>query len=159
MNKKMAFFISTLFYVGYFPKAPGTIGSLVSLPIIFFIVYNFGLVGLLITIIVSFIIAMIAVKKVLAYTKHDPSFVVIDEFIGQATTFILISQTLQYNNNIIPYIIGFVLFRIFDIIKPYPVNYADKKIQNAFGVILDDIFAGIYATIILYFIMYFVKGF
>ena len=54
--KKLAFFISTLFYCGYFPKAPGTIGSLVSLPIIFFITYNFGFIGLFITIIVSFIV-------------------------------------------------------------------------------------------------------
>lgn len=159
MNKKIAFFISTLFYVGYFPKAPGTVGSLVSLPIAFFIIYNFGLIGLLITIIISFCIAMFAVKKVLTYTKHDPSFVVIDEFIGQSITFILISQNLQHNVNIIPYIIGFVLFRIFDILKPYPVSYADKKIKNAFGVILDDIFAGIYATIILYIISWVIKGF
>lgn len=157
--KKLAFFISTLFYCGYFPKAPGTIGSLVSLPILFFIIYNFGFVGLVITIIVSFIIAIFAVKKVLIYTTHDPSFVVIDEFIGQAVTFLLIADNLNFSKNIIPYILGFVLFRLFDITKPFPVSYADKKIKNAFGVILDDIFAGFYATIILYFITYFFKGF
>jgi len=134
-------------------------GSLVSLPIIFYICYKFGLGGLLITIILSFIVAMICVKKVLTYTEHDPSFVVIDEFIGQAVTFLLIANTLISKTNIVPYIIGFILFRIFDVIKPYPVSYADKKIKNAFGVILDDIFAGIYATIILYVISYLVKGF
>lgn len=157
--KNIAFLLSTLFYVGYFPKAPGTIGSLVSLPIIFYVCYKFGVVGLLITILISFVVAMFSIKKVLAYTEHDPSFVVIDEFIGQAVTFLLIANTLVLNTNIIPYIIGFVLFRIFDVIKPYPVSYADQKIKNAFGVILDDIFAGIYATIILYVISHFVKGF
>lgn len=157
--KKLAFLLSTLFYVGYFPKVPGTIGSLVSLPVIFYICYKFGFFGLLITIIISFIVAMISVNKVLKYTKHDPGFVVIDEFIGQSVTFLLIANSLVLNTNVIVYIIGFILFRIFDITKPYPVCYADKKIQNAFGVILDDIFAGIYATIILYFISYLVKGF
>ncbi len=157
--KQFAFLLSTLFYVGYFPKMPGTIGSLVSLPIIFYVCYKFGFFGLLITIIISFVVAMVSVKEVLKYTKHDPSFVVIDEFIGQAVTFLLIADTLVSNTNIVPYITGFILFRIFDVIKPYPVSYADKKIQNAFGVILDDIFAGIYATIIIYFILYLVKGF
>ena len=157
--KKLSFFISTLFYCGYFPKAPGTIGSLVSLPIIFFINYNFGFVGLVITIIIGFIVAMFSVRKVLMYTSHDPSFVVIDEFIGQAVTFLLIADKLKLSKSIVPYIIGFVLFRLFDITKPFPVSYADKKIKNAFGVILDDIFAGFYATIILYFITHFFKGF
>lgn len=157
--KKLAFFISTLFYCGYFPKAPGTIGSLVSLPIIFFIAYNFGFIGLVITVIISFIIAMFSVKKVLMYTHHDPSFVVIDEFIGQTVTFLLVADKLKNSKSIILYIVGFALFRLFDITKPFPVSYADKKIKNAFGVILDDIFAGFYATIILYFITIFIKGF
>ena len=157
--KKIAFLISTLFYAGYFPKAPGTFGSLVSLPIIFVICYNFGFEGLLLAIAVALLISFFAIKKVLSYPEHDPSFVVIDEFIGQSVTFLLIAIMLEYNTNIVPYIIGFVLFRLFDITKPFPVSYADKKIKNALGVILDDIFAGFYATIILYFITIFMKGF
>jgi len=157
--KKLAFFLSTLCYAGYFPKAPGTFGSLVSLPVIFFINYNFGFVGLFLTVIVVFVTSMFAVKKVLSYTEHDPSFIVIDEFIGQSVTFLLVADSLKYNAKVYPYIIGFILFRIFDIIKPFPVSYADKKMKNALGVILDDIFAGIYATIILYFVFYFIKGF
>lgn len=157
--KKIAFFISTLCYCGYFPKAPGTIGSLVSIPIIFLICYYFGFLGLLLTISISFVVAVIAVRKVLMYTKHDPSFVVIDEFVGQSVTFVLIADTLKNNMNIIPYIIGFILFRIFDITKPFPVSYADKKMENALGVVLDDVFAGFYGTIILYSIMILLKGF
>ncbi len=157
--KKLAFFISTLCYTGYFPKAPGTFGSLVSLPVIFVINYNFGFLGLFFITLIVFVISIFAVKKVLSYTEHDPSFVVIDEFIGQSVTFLLIANMLEYNTNIVPYIIGFVLFRLFDITKPFPVSYADKKIKNALGVILDDIFAGFYATIILYFITIFIKGF
>ncbi|MCR4662516.1 MAG: phosphatidylglycerophosphatase A [Endomicrobiaceae bacterium] len=156
--KKLAFFISTLCYCGYFPKAPGTIGSLVSLPIIFIICYHFGFVGLAVTIFISFFVALISIKKVLMYTEHDPSFVVIDEFIGQAVTFLLVADKLQNFNGIILYVIGFVLFRIFDVTKPFPVSYADKKINNAFGVILDDIFAGFYAALILFCIKYFFKS-
>ena len=157
--KNLAFFISTLCYAGYFPKAPGTFGSLVSLPVIFVINYNFGFLGLFLVTIIVFIISIFAVKKVLYYTEHDPSFVVIDEFIGQAVTFLLIADNLKFSKNVIPYILGFVLFRLFDITKPFPVSYADKKIKNAFGVILDDIFSCFYATIILYFITYLFKGF
>ena len=157
--KKLAFFISTLCYSGYFPKAPGTFGSFVSLPIIFFVNYNFGFSGLFLITTIIFIISIFAVKKVLSYTEHDPSFVVIDEFIGQSITFLSVAESLKHSTKIYPYIIGFILFRIFDIVKPFPVSYADKKMKNAIGVILDDVFAGIYATIILYFIFYFVKGF
>lgn len=157
--KKLAFFISTLCYTGYFPKAPGTFGSLVSLPVIFVINYNFGFLGLFFITLIVFIISIFAVKKVLSYTEHDPSFIVIDEFIGQSMTFLLVADSLKHNTKVYPYIIGFILFRIFDITKPFPVSYADKKMKNALGVVLDDIFAGIYATIMLYFIFYFIKGF
>ena len=157
--KKIAFFLSTLFYFGYFPNAPGTIGSLVSLPIIFLVCNSFGLKGLILTIIIGFIISWICIKEVLKYTTHDPSFIVIDEFIGQAVTFLLVADNLKNNTNIIPYVIGFILFRIFDVAKPFPIGYADKKIRNAFGVILDDVFAGVYGTIILYIIMLLLKGF
>ena len=157
--KKISFFISTLFYFGYFPKAPGTIGSFVSLPVIFFICNKFGLQGLILTIIISFVISLFCIKEVLKYTKHDPSFVVIDEFVGQSVTFLLIADTLKNNTSLVPYIIGFILFRIFDVIKPFPVDYADKKIKNALGVVLDDVFAGFYATIVLYSIMILLKGF
>ncbi|MBQ3835437.1 MAG: phosphatidylglycerophosphatase A [Elusimicrobia bacterium] len=165
MTKNLSYVIATLFGAGYFPKAPGTFGSLVSLPIIFVVCYYFGFIGLLITVLFAFAVAMPAVKKVLTYTEHDPSFVVIDEFIGQAITFLPVADRLTwkfntmykvFNNEIllstdikflILYLAGFVFFRLFDIYKPYPVSYADKKIKNAFGVILDDIFAGIYAAI------------
>ena len=158
MTKKISYIISTLFGAGYFPKAPGTFGSFVGLPIIFVICYYFGFIGLLLTIVISFIIAMPAVKKVLTYTEHDPSFIVVDEFIGQSVTFLFVADFLKSNISLsafVCYALGFALFRLFDVTKPYPVSYADQKITNAFGVILDDIFAGIYAAVILKIILYF----
>ena len=149
MKKKIALMLSTLFYSGFFPKAPGTFGSFVSLFIIATIIYYFGFIGLSLLIIISFILAMFSVTETLKYTKHDPSFIVIDELIGQAVTFMFVSNFLKNNNSLIIYLFGFVFFRLFDVLKPFPVSYADKKIRNAFGVILDDILAGIYASICL----------
>ena len=149
MKKKIALLLSTLFYSGFFPKAPGTFGSFVSLFIIAIIIYYFGFIGLSLLIIISFILAMFSVTETLKYTKHDPSFIVIDELIGQAVTFMFVSNFLKNNNSLIIYLFGFVFFRLFDVLKTFPVCYADKKIRNAFGVILDDILAGIYASICL----------
>lgn len=149
MKKKLSFMISTLFYIGYFPKAPGTAGSFASLFLIALFNFYFGLMGLLLLIALSFIFAMFSIPEVLKYTEHDPSFIVIDELIGQAITFIFISTSLTNNIDFLIYIFGFIFFRFFDVLKPFPVSYADKKIKNAFGVILDDILAGIYAGICL----------
>ena len=117
--------------------------------IIAIIIYYFGFIGLSLLIIISFILAMFSVTETLKYTKHDPSFIVIDELIGQAVTFMFVSNFLKNNNSLIIYLFGFVFFRLFDVLKTFPVCYADKKIRNAFGVILDDILAGIYASICL----------
>ena len=149
MKKKTALILSTLFFAGYFPKAPGTFGSFISLFLIALIVFYFGCIGLISLIIISFLLAMFAVTETLKYTKHDPSFIVVDELIGQAVTFVFVSNFLKGNNNLIIYLFGFIFFRLFDVLKPFPVSYADKKIRNAFGVILDDILAGIYASICL----------
>ena len=149
MKKQLSFIISTLFYIGYFPKAPGTVGSFVSLFLVALINFYFGIIGLLSLIIISFVLAMFSVAEILKYTKHDPSFIVIDELIGQAVTFIFVSNFLINNSNLLIYVLGFIFFRLFDILKPFPVSYADKKIRNAFGVILDDVLAGIYASICL----------
>ncbi len=152
MKKQISFIISTLCYIGYFPKAPGTVGSFVSLFLIALINFNFGIKGLLSLIIISFILAIFSIMEVLKYTKHDPSFIVIDELIGQAITFIFVSNFLMNNNNLLIYFFGFIFFRFFDVLKPFPVSYADKKIKNSFGVILDDVLAGIYASICLWII-------
>ena len=76
----------------------------------------------------------------------DPKEIVIDEFIGQSL--VLVFLPLTYQN----YILGFILFRFFDIYKPMPINYFEKKYQNAFGVIFDDIIAGGYALLAIYII-------
>lgn len=155
MKKQLSFTVATLFGTGYFPVAPGTAGSLASLPIIFLTCYYFGLTGLILLIVFSFLIGFLSTKEVLKYTKHDPSFIVIDEFIGQSITFIFVANILKHDLSVWwIYLVGFVFFRLFDVWKPFPIRAIDKKVTNTFGVILDDIVAGFYASSLLHIIVY-----
>ena len=151
MKQKLALLVATLFGTGYFPKVPGTAGSFVSIPVIFLVCFYFGLKGLLLLIIIGYIIALISIDEVLKHNEHDPGFVVIDEFIGQAVSFLFVSNYLKNNtDNVWLCIICFLLFRLFDVKKPFPIGYIDKNILTANGVILDDVIAGIYSSICAY---------
>ena len=153
MYKKISYFIATMFGVGYCPFASGTAGSLATIPFAFAAVYYGGMVGVLTTTAIVFFIGTAATHEVLKYTKHDPSIVVIDETAGQLLTFALVADRLSgvadWRADIL-YAAGFALFRLFDITKPQPARWADSKVMNAWGVMLDDIFAGIYAAVVLY---------
>lgn len=149
MYKKLCFFIASVLGVGYIPKASGTFGSLVALPVFCYLFRDASLDALYITLAMVCIVGWIATSKVLKYTKPDPSLVVIDEVAGQLTTFTLpwYFGVAQLNWQFI--IVGFALFRFFDIVKIWPANFFDKKIHNATGVMADDIVAGIYAAAVL----------
>ena len=155
-GKLYRFFCYTMcswFGAGYFPFASGTAGSFATLPFAFLAAFFFGTTGIFVLTLITFIIGVIASKEVLKYTEHDPSIIVIDEVVGQLITF-LFSANLLYGNlhTLGAYLIGFFLFRLFDILKPEPAKWADTKLLNAWGVMLDDVFAGIYAGIFLYLI-------
>ena len=153
MQQKLSYLIATFFYSGKAPVAPGTVGSLATLPLAFVLSYYFGLTGIVCGIIISFVLGLASISQVLKTSKHDPSYVVIDEVVGQLLAFILIADNLQYDSHSgFLYLLGFMVFRLFDITKPQPAKWADKKVRNALGVMLDDIFAGAYAAVILYFI-------
>ena len=92
------------------------------------------------------LISLIFIKICTIKLKNkDPKFIVVDEHIGQAVSLIFCSQ------EIIQYLISFLLFRFFDIIKPFPINIIDRKMKNPFGVIYDDIVAGFFVCIIVYY--------
>ena len=150
---KFAWLIATWFGSGFAKKAPGTIGSLCSLPLAF-IGYFCGVKALLGTALILFLLGWWATKIVLSsQEKSDPGFVVIDETVGQTLTFVLVAS-LGFSWYTL--ICGFALFRFFDIVKIWPASYFDKSVHNAFGVMMDDVIAGIYAAIVLYGIMFFV---
>ena len=89
---------------------------------------------------------MYSVRYVLQENEHDPGFVVIDEVVGQSLTFVFVSTVMP---SLWMFLIGFVAFRFFDIVKVWPACYFDKKVQNASGVMLDDVVAGLYASLVL----------
>lgn len=162
MYKKLCFIIASFFGVGYCPKAAGTFGSLATLPFVVVIVFNFGLVGLALFVAASYILGVMAAKEVLKYTSHDPSFIVIDEVCGQAVTFLAFAPFLQGNFSCqagIVYLAGFGLFRLFDIAKLSLVGLIDRKMENATGVIFDDVVAGVFAMLTLLIALYGVEYF
>ena len=137
--------ISTCFGLGFVSPLPGTLTSFLTLVIIWTIQTYFGIKITILFILFITLIGYISVKKN-PDNKSDPKEIVIDEFIGQSL--ILVFLPLTYQN----YILAFVFFRFFDIYKPMPINYFEKKYQNAFGVIFDDIIAAFYSLISIYLI-------
>ena len=137
--------IYTCFGLGYISSYPGTIASFFTIIVIWIIQTYFTLEITILFILFIIVIGYISVKKN-PDNKSDPKEIVIDEFIGQSL--VLIFLPLTYKD----YILAFIFFRFFDIYKPFPINYIEKKYQNAFGVIFDDIIAAGYALILFYII-------
>ena len=156
MIKTLNTLFVTMFGLGKIPKIPGTFGSLATVIIlyIFFHILNLSSIIILIFIIIVFIYSFSAIS---AYTKDnenkDPKEVIIDEFIGQSIPIYLyeISHGTEKlpNEALIFYGVCFILFRFFDIAKPFPVNFFDKNFKNSFGVIMDDVCAGFYVVLSL----------
>ena len=146
----------TVFGIGYIKKIPGTISSFAT--VVFLFIYfhyfelskNFFLFILSLIFIYSFIAVNLYIKD---KANKDPKEVVIDEFIGQSVPIYLyeISHGTDktFNESIYIYFVIFVLFRLFDIKKPFPVSYFDKNFKNSFGVIMDDVIAGLYVVLVL----------
>ena len=142
--------------LGKIPKIPGTFSSLftVILLYIFFHIFNLPSNVILIFLMIIFILSFLAIAKHIKNNENkDPKEIVIDEFIGQSIPIYLyeISHGTQKTSDeaIIFYGICFVLFRFFDILKPFPVSYFDKNYKNSFGVIMDDVCAGLYVVLSL----------
>ena len=158
--KKFNVLISTFFGNGYVSKLPGTFTSLSTLIILYimFEIFNFRNINyILILYSIIFFYSFYAVMdSETEFEIKDPKQIVIDEVLGQALPLILIVY-LSSNNLIslpveIYYLISFILFRFFDIVKPFPVSYFDKNHKNFFGIIMDDIMAGLYTMLIIYLI-------
>jgi phosphatidylglycerophosphatase A len=142
-RERAVLFLATGFFIGTVPFAPGTFGSLIGLAICFLISRLDVLIGVICTILfILFAIWMAAAaEKVLK--KKDAGEIVIDEVAGLIVTFIGIPFTLK------TVIVGFIIFRAFDIIKPFPIRLLEKKVAGGSGVVLDDVLAGLYGNLIL----------
>ena len=158
--KKINVLIATFFGNGYISKVPGTFTSLSTVIILylFFEVLDFkNLNYILILYSIIFFYSFYAVMdSETEFENKDPRQIVIDEVLGQAMPLIFLVYISSKNLIIVPieiyYLISFLLFRFFDIVKPFPVSYFDKKHKNFFGIIMDDIMAGLYTMIIIYII-------
>ena len=156
MIKKFNFFFVTIFSLGKIGFIPGTFGSFLTVILLFicFHILNISSNIILIILVVVFAYSFIAIKNYKEdKINKDPKEIIIDEFIGQAIPIYLYeishSTVKSLDQAIVVYVICFVLFRFFDIVKPFPVSYFDKKHKNSFGVIMDDVCAGLYVVILL----------
>lgn len=148
MREGAAKFIATFFYVGLIPIAPGTFGTLAAIPL-FWIISGLPIyIYLLITLIVIGVSVWAATVTEEIYGKRDPGQIVADEVAGYLVTMILIPPTAL---NIV---VGFFLFRLFDIVKPPPVR-SFEKLPRGWGVVIDDVAAGVYACVCMHLIIRF----
>ncbi len=143
----------TMFGIGRISKMPGTIASFVTC-IFYYLCIIFGvhIKFLLIAFLVILVSSIIFINKCSSnFTEIDAREIVIDEFLGQSLPIFLLYHPLQKGDPVegalVYLIMCFILFRFFDILKPFPINLVDKKMKNGFGVVLDDLLAGVYVLI------------
>jgi phosphatidylglycerophosphatase A len=141
--KQFTLFWATGFGVGYSPIAPGTLGTLIAIPIYYFLseipspIYEITLIGFF------FLAVWISENAETFFGKKDDQKIVIDEMMGFLITTLWLTKTILF------IILGFFLFRFFDILKPFPIRHLEKRLKGGFGVVLDDVIAGVFANIVL----------
>ncbi len=159
MNKqkhKTSWIIATWFGSGLLPKAPGTWGSLAAFPFAYIISVYTCPYALIFGTIALFFIGIWASDKIEKNAQvKDPGFIVVDEVVGQWIALLPLPFLYSFLNPdsfhlyfAVIAAVAFIAFRIFDIWKPWPVNYVDKNIHGGYGIMLDDVIAGMYALII-----------
>jgi phosphatidylglycerophosphatase A len=151
MINTVSYWIATWFKVGLWPKMPGTWGSLMAIPAAAVLYVAFGLQGLVIATFIAFILGIISSYFVLYSTlDSDPSFIVIDEVAGQWLVLWAAGNDIRF------WIIGFALFRVFDILKPAPIKHIElyfadgSRLSKATGIMVDDIAAAGYAMVCIW---------
>ena len=156
MIKIFNYLFVTCFGIGSFRFAPGTITSFITTIFLFslFHIINLSNNIILYVLLFVFVYSFYAIGEFIKENKDkDPKEVVVDEFIGQSIPIYLYEiahgATKNPQETILFYLYIFILFRFFDIKKPFPVNYVDKKFKNSFGVIMDDVLAGFYVVLTL----------
>ncbi len=132
--------IATMMGLGYLGKMPGTNGSIVALPTGYFIMQYVGFWYFLAIIIGVFMVAVWAIDVVeRVKSSHDDGAIIIDEWVGQSLLLCFTPMDLKY------YVVALVLFRVLDIVKPFPINWFDKNIHGGIGVMVDDVVAAVVA--------------
>ena len=156
MIKTLNYLFVSCFGIGSFRFAPGTITSLITTIFLYslFHIINLSNNTILVILLIVFIYSFYAVSEFIKNNENkDPKEIVVDEFIGQSIPIYLYEiahrSVKDSNEAVLFYLYIFILFRYFDIKKPFPVSYFDKKFKNSFGVIMDDVVAGLYVVLTL----------
>lgn len=159
MIKKINLIFSTFVGVGYIRIAPGTFASLITSVILFYL-FRFSnlfesFIIVCLIIVFFFFYSLYAIKSLESHFKQkDAKQIVIDEVIGQSIPILLIEyiaflQTQSFGADLYLYIISFILFRFFDILKPFPIGYFDKNYKNSFGILFDDVLSGVFTLVVI----------
>ncbi|MCZ6469577.1 MAG: phosphatidylglycerophosphatase A [Candidatus Dadabacteria bacterium] len=143
MRKGIAKLIATVFYVGLIPIAPGTFGTIAAIPLFYALSFTPLYLYLAITVLIILISVWASGVAEEIFGRTDPGEVVADEVCGYLVTMILVPVTL---GNIF---FGFLLFRLFDIAKPYPIRKFER-LPGGWGIVMDDVMAGVYSCITLH---------
>ena len=145
---KAAVFLATGFYVGNIPFAPGTIGSLIGLPLSFLLAGLPLSAAMVAAVIIIGLAVWIAGAAARTFERKDPGCIVVDEIAGMVVTLIGLPF------NLATVMTGFILFRILDILKPFPIRVLDKRLSGGLGIVADDVVAGIFANILIRILLY-----
>ena len=141
MKDRLCKMIASVFYIGYLPIAPGTLGSLAALPLYYFLCNNTIIMSAVILIVIA-LGFMTAGKVEKLFGEKDPGEIIIDEFAGMLISLYRMPPTMGY------VVTGFLLFRFFDIVKPRPIQNLEK-LKGSLGIMSDDLVAGVYANMAL----------
>jgi len=147
--------------IGKIKYAPGTAASLMTCVAFLLLINIFNISVLLLITLIIFCYSFVAITSSFEnFDSEDPQEIVIDEVVGQMLPLLAmpIYETLYSLPKIYYCVAAFLTFRLFDIWKPYPVNYVDNNVKGALGIMLDDIFASIYSIIVLTIIFFFLGG-
>ena len=161
MIKKLNLFFLTFFMIGKIKYAPGTFASLLTCILFFFLIKVFSFTVLFFAFLIIFFYSFVAINNsFIDYKSDDPQEIVIDEVVGQMLPLLAIPiyETLYPLPTLYYCISSFILFRLFDIWKPFPVNYVDDNVKGSVGIMLDDLVASIYSIIILCLLLFFLGG-
>jgi len=161
MIKKFNLFFLTFFMIGKINYAPGTLASLLTCFLFFLFINVIGFQILFLITLIIFFYSFVAINNCFdEFKSDDPHEIVIDEVVGQLLPLLAIPiyETLYPLPTVYYCVFSFMLFRLFDIWKPFPVSYVDNNVKGSLGIMLDDIVASFYSILLLSIILLFLGG-